>query len=293
MPISPSPRRGAEPSAAGRPVAGSPAAASSAARAPAGPRPFWPFALFAFVLAATAVIIGALPASLAARFLPEAVHAEDFSGTVWHGSAARITIHERDAGALEWRVHPGDLLHLHLTADCHWVKRGFVLDGALDAHRSELTASNVEGGGPIEDLADLGLSEGWRGIGEVHVRKLKALWGGGAATLESAVGEISVANVTVRQIAEGADLGGYVLRFANPQIGAGADASAELKDTGGPLAVDAIIQFSMKERRGTLSGTLQERTAAAPALRRLLDDLGHLHARDAEGRIPVDVEFTL
>jgi len=297
MPTSPSQPRGAKPSVAGKPgnpAAGKPlAAAPSAPNAAAGLRSSWPFALLVCVIAAVTVIISALPASMAARFLPAAVHAEDFSGSVWHGSAGKIAIYARDAGAIEWRVHPADLLHLHIVADLHWVKRGFVLDGAVDADRSALRASNIQGGGPIEDLADLGVSQGWRGIAEVHVRELIVGISGASASLQSAVGELAVTNVAAPLVAEGADLGGYALLFADPAIQAGSDVTAELKDTEGPLAVEAMIRISVKDRRGTLSGTLQERTAAVPALRQLLDDLSHLHARDAQGRIPVDVEFTL
>ena len=40
----------------------------------------------------------ALPASLATRFLPPQVQAEDFSGTLWHGSAGRLTAFGHNAG---------------------------------------------------------------------------------------------------------------------------------------------------------------------------------------------------
>lgn len=290
MPTSPSPHRGAKP-----PIAGKPGAAKGGAGKSSDPqdgtRSLWPFVVLVLVLGTCTAVIIALPASVAARFLPAAVHAEDFSGSVWHGSAGKITVNARDAGAIEWRLHPIDLLHLHIAADVRWVKRGFVLDGAVDAKQAELTASSIQGGGPIEDLSDLGVSPGWRGIAEVHVQEIKVA--SGASTLRSAVGAIAVANVTAQQVADGADLGGYALRFASPAIDAGSDITVELKDTGGPLAVQAIIRFSVRDRRGTLSGTLQERSAAAPALRRLIDDLGRLHVRDAEGRIPLDVEFTL
>src|SRR5271170_6690327 len=112
MPTSPSPRRGVK---------------AKAASAPA--RSLWPRFVLIAVLAALGVAVMALPASMVTRFLPEGVSAEDFSGSVWHGSAGRITANGRDVGALEWRLHPAALLRLHVGADLHWVKRGFVLDG--------------------------------------------------------------------------------------------------------------------------------------------------------------------
>ena len=81
--------------------------------------------------------------------------------------------------------------------------------------------------------------------------------------------------------------------MANGAITPDADASAELTDTGGPLAVQAVLHFSAKDHTGLLSGTVKERPDAPPALRKQLESLEQLHARDAEGRIPVELEFTL
>lgn len=288
MPTSPSPRRGAKPA----PGASGASSGARTASPPAQARAFWPFILLFFVLAALAVVVSALPASTVARFLPPTVHAEDFSGSVWHGSAGRITVNARDAGALEWRLQPLALLHLRIAADLHWVKGGFVLDGSADADRKGLKASNIRGGGPIEDLGDFGL-RGWRGGAVVQVQELKAVFVGSRASVESAVGEISVSNLATPQLADGADLGGYRLHFADPAITGDSDATAELTDTGGPLAVNAVIHFNGKEGRGTLSGTIQERADVPPALRSQVDALAQLHARDPQGRIPVDLEFVL
>jgi Type II secretion system (T2SS), protein N len=276
MPTSPLPRRDARP------------------RAPAAPaRSFRPFILALFVLTGLAVAVVVLPASLVAHFLPAAVHAEDFSGSVWHGSAGRITVNGRDAGALEWHLHSAALLRLHLVADLHWVKGGFVIDGTADAQRGGLMVSNIQGGGPIEDLRDFGLSRGWRGTAQVQVKELKAVFSGAQASVRSALGDIAVSDLTSPQVAAGADLGGYSLHFADTAIAPDSDATAELTDTGGPLALDAVILFSVKERRGTLTGTVKERADAPAALHGELDDLAQLHARDTQGRIPLDLEFTL
>jgi hypothetical protein len=276
MPTSPSPRRGAKPSAA-----------------PAPPRRLWPYLLAIFGVAALAVAISALPASIVAHFLPASVHAEDFSGSVWHGSAGRITVAAHDAGALEWHLHPGALLRLKVAAELHWVKGAFLVDGTAEAGRGTLLASHLEGGGPIEDLRDLGLAPGWRGIAKIQVEELKAALFAGAPSLQAAVGTINVSNLASTQVAGGADLGGYLLRFADPAITPDSEATAELTDTGGPLGVAATIHFDAKERRGMLSGTIKERDDAPAALRAQLDGLAQLRPRDAQGRLPVDLEFTL
>jgi hypothetical protein len=275
MPTSPSPRRGAKPSPA------------------PPPRRLWPYLLVVFGVAVLAVAISALPASLVTHFLPVSVHAEDFSGSVWHGSAGRIAVAAHDAGALEWRLHPGALLQMKVAAELHWVKGAFLVDGNVEVDRGTLLASHLEGGGPIEDLRDLGLAPGWRGIAKIQVERLKVGLSSDAPSLKAAVGTIGVSNLASAQVAGGADLGGYLLRFADPAITPDSEAMAELTDTGGPLGVDATIHFDAKERRGTLSGTIKERDDAPAALRAQLDNLAQLRPRDAQGRLPVDLEFTL
>jgi hypothetical protein len=251
--------------------------------------------LFAVMAVVVVLVVGviALPASLLKRFLPAAIQAEDFSGSLWHGSAGRMAVNGRDAGALEWHLHPWSLFTLTLSADLRWVKVGFVADARVDADRHGLSVHDAEGGGPIEDLSDLGVAAGWHGTSQFKFSELKLGLANGSMNLLSAVGELSVADLTSPQIASGADLGGYALRSANGAITPDADATAELTDTGGPLEVRATIHFSAKDHTGLLSGTIKDRPGAPPPLRNQMEQLAQLHARDAQGRIPVDLEFTL
>lgn len=249
--------------------------------------------LAVFVAAALTVAIVALPASFLGRFLPPGAQIEDFSGTVWHGSAGSITLAGHPAGGLEWRLHPLALLRMHIDADVRWVRRSVVLEGRVSASRGALTLSDAAGGGPLEDLSDLGLPLGWRGLIGVHLREAGVQWSNSNLQLRSAVGELSLKGASAAQFADGADLGDYTLRFANPALAAGAEAVGVLKDEGGPLDLQATIQVALAERRATLSGTVRARPGAPPALQHLIDDLGVLHARDAQGRLPLDAEFTL
>jgi hypothetical protein len=244
------------------------------------------------LLTLIAIVVAALPAALLARFLPAGVAAADFSGTIWHGSAGRVTAGGRDAGALEWRLHPAALFRLRLGADLHWVKGGFELDGTIEVGRGDLSASGIEGGGPIADLAVLGIAGGWHGTANVRLQRLSADFSPQGAGLRAAVGEIDVADASSPQVAAGADLGSYALTFNDPALGSDEQASADLADTGGPLSVRAAITLSPKTRTGLLSGSLQERGEIPDALRRELDQIAQMHARDAQGRIPVDLEFS-
>jgi hypothetical protein len=285
MPISRSYKQGTEP----------PAAAT-------GARFLRPLVLIC-ALAALMVVVIALPASTVKRFLPASVGAEDFSGSLWHGSAGNVTVNARNIGAIEWHLHPWSLLKLAVAADLHWVRIGFLADGTVDFSSHGLTLRNVQGGGPIEDLRDLGIAEGWRGTANFSFSELKVAFangtagprtaGNGAVTITSAVGDVNVSNLASPQVADGADLGGYTLHLADAAVTPGADATADLMDTGGPLEVQATIHFSANVHAGMLSGTIKARLGAPPALLRQLDNLAQLHARDAQGAIPVELEFTL
>jgi hypothetical protein len=235
-----------------------------------------------------AVIISAMPASIVTRFLPPEVRAEDFSGSIWHGSAGKISVNARDAGALEWRLHPAALLGRQVSADVHWVKVGFVVDAAVNIDRQGVSAHAVKGGGPIEDLRDFGVAAGWRGTADIDFSELKSDF----VRPLAAVGDLKVSNVTSAQIAQGADLGGFDLRLAADALSADGSVTAQLTDTGGPLEVKAVISLSSKERTGILTGTLRERPEAPAALRSDLEGIVQLRGRDPQGRIPVDLEFT-
>ena len=288
MPASRSPRRGAESAGRGADSPGRGARSPGRANLTPPKRSYWPIVVIGLA-AVLAVVVAALPAYVITHFLPPSVQAEDFSGTLWHGSAGRININARSAGALEWRLHPASLLGMAVAADLHWVKVGFVIDAAVTLDRRGFTAQDVKGGGPIEDLHDLGIAPGWHGAAVIDFGNLK----GDFAKPLAASGEIQVSNLGSAQFADGADLGGYALRFPQNAVGADGNVSAQLSDTGGPVDLQAVIHYSAAERTATLSGLLRGRPDAPAALRTQIDNLSQLHARDSQGRVPVDFEFAL
>ncbi len=253
--------------------------------------------ILSIVMAVLVVVVVALPASLLGDVLPPLLHAEDFSGSIWHGSAGKILVNSRPAGALEWHIHPWPLCTLTLSADVHWVNIGFVADGRVDIDRHGALARRVQGGGPIEDLYDLGMAGGWRGESHFEFSTLRVAFVRKAndlgTTILAAVGTVRVTGLAAQQIAGGADLGGYALTLADGAITPDTNATAQLSDTGGPLEVHAVIHYAAQDRLATLTGTVKERADAAPALRDQLNNIAQLQTRDAAGRIPVDLEFTL
>jgi hypothetical protein len=273
MPASRSPRRGAD----------------SPRRDIKPQRPLrrWPLVLAAIIVLAAAVVF-VLPASMIAHFLPAQVRAEDFSGNLVHGAAGKLKVNERDAGAIEWRLHPLSLLRLAAVADIHWVKVGFVIDGTVELSARGVVAHDIKGGGPINDLADMGLAAGWSGTASLAFADLRSDF----RKLDSAEGKIEVANLSAANIAEGSDLGGYMLQLAPGAVAPDGSITATVNDTGGPVEAQAQIRFSPATRTGMLSGTLKERPEASPALRNQLVSISQLRPRDASGRFPVELEFT-
>jgi hypothetical protein len=248
----------------------------------------WPLIIVGLLLALVAVVF-VLPASMMAHFLPAPLRAEDFSGSLLHGAAGRISVNGRDAGAVEWQLHPLSLLGLSVVADIHWVKVGFVLDGTVQIARQRFAAHDLRGGGPIEGLRDIGLAAGWRGNANIAIAAIESDYG----KLLSAAGKIEVANLSAQNIAQGEELGAYALQLEPGAVAADGTVTAHLNDMGGPLEVRAQIRFAPAQRTGTLSGTLNERPEASAALRNQLAGLAQLARPDSTGRFPVELEFTL
>src|SRR5271156_1861661 len=252
------------------------------------PRSYRPLVLIGLA-AVLAVVIASLPASLVAHFLPDFIHAEDYSGSLWHGSAGKIRVDAHDAGALEWWVHPLSLLGISVVADLHWVKVGFVANATVKIDRHGYTAHAVKGEGPIEDLRDFGIAPGWRGIADLNFSEVT----GDFTRPLAAVGDLRISNLMSAQVAGGADLGSYDLSLPEGAIDADGNVTAKLVDTGGPLDLQALIHSSAKDRTGVLSGTLKERAGAPAALLGQINDLVQLRGRDPQGRVPVDLELAL
>jgi hypothetical protein len=165
---------------------------------------------------------------------------------------------------------------------------GFVIDGTVELGARRITAHDIKGGGPIENLGDLGLAAGWTGSANLAFVEASSDF----RTLDSATGKIDVANLSAADIAAGEDLGSYELQLAAGAVAPDGTITANLTDTGGPVEAQAQIRFSPATRTGMLSGTIKERPEASLGLHNQLDNLAQLRPRDASGRFPVELEFT-
>jgi len=237
------------------------------------------------VVAVTAV--AAAPASLATQFLPAGMHAADLSGTVWHGSTETLTFAGRRAGALEWQLHPAALLGLKLDLSLHWVLGTFSASAGAMVGRDGVTVTGLHGGGPIEDLASLGVPAGWRGASDIEIERIAADW----AHITSLTGSLTVSDLTSTHLARGAPLGSYTVKFPANAVDAAGAVAAALDDAGGPLAVHGTVTLAPLQHTGMLSFTVLERAEASAALRDEIGNLASMRGRDRDGRIPVDLEF--
>tara|TARA_R110002096_G_scaffold318888_1_gene513170 strand:+ start:1500 stop:2225 length:726 start_codon:yes stop_codon:yes gene_type:complete len=62
-------------------------------------------------------MIAYIPASVAAKFLPDNIKASQFQGNLWDGSAARFIVDNIDYGSVKWKIKSSCFLLFKLCAD--------------------------------------------------------------------------------------------------------------------------------------------------------------------------------
>jgi hypothetical protein len=255
---------------------------------PASPRSYGLVLFLVGLLAALGILISALPAGVLKAFLPRHVSAEDLSGTIWHGAAGKLRIDGRDSGAIEWQLDPQALLRLDLLLDLHWAHQGFRVDATADLNHQGLSLHAMHGGGPIDDLRDIGVASGWRGTVGITLDEVRSDF----SHLLAVRGDLSISNLSATQFASGENLGSYVVHFPAQAIDAAGNLNGEAQDVDGPFKVQGAIMIAPQQRSGSAQGTLQERGGLSAPLRTLIDNMVQMRGRDVQGRIPIDVEFS-
>ena len=203
----------------------------------------------------------------------------------------------RDAGALEWHLHPASLLHAaHRGGPALGqgrVRAGRQTPASRARCRHGRRCSRRRARSRI--CSDFGLASGWRGTARVA---------GQEADTRSSRPPVRISK-----------LGGGRHQRIGPGITAGGDgresraamrcssttppslpvpmSAAVLTDTGGPLELDATIHSSAAKRE---TGLCRARSRRAPMRPRRCGlnwtTSRNCAPRDAQGRIPVDLEFT-
>jgi len=221
-------------------------------------------ALFVFLVAL-------LPARVAVAVLglPEGA-ASGVAGTVWQGTAERVSAAGIDFGPVRWNAHPIRLLTGSVAADVEAVLPDGFFNGTVALGLGgKVAIRGLEAAAPLAWLAPAAGAAG----GQVAARfeKVDLL----AGRVESAVGTLNVAGVVLPIPTAGGQLdpGAYSVAFDAEALEPDEPLSGLLSDAGGPLEIVGTVTFT-PPRSYELKGTARPRPEAPPEIRNALQMLG-------------------
>jgi general secretion pathway protein N len=231
------------------------------------------------VVAFAVIVIARLPASWVVPSPPSAVSCGAVDGSIWSGSCSGLTVQGSTLGDVVWDVHPLKLLTLKLSANIVLTRPVGSIHGDFDVGLDKsVTARNVQADIPLDGDVLSMLPPG-----------LQSLRGNANANIDSA----HVVKNVIKQIqgriemhdledhdrqGQTMPLGNYSLIF--PPGGTG-DPTGQIKDLGGPLAVDGTMRLTQDKPGFELQGYVTPRGDATPAL---LNQLQYLGSPDSQGR---------
>jgi type II secretion system (T2SS) protein N len=228
-------------------------------------------ALIAFAL----ILLARFPAAWAVAALPRDLSCDSVDGTVWNGVCAGLMLrHQQLLGDLAWQLHPARLLagrvaaHVELTQAADFVNADVEL-----ARRGQLWARNVHASVHLDPAILPQLPRGLGGAARADLERIEVNNG----RVTDLRGRIE-AHDLVQTDSVTTALGSYALAFAGAD--AGGALSGELRDLGGPLALEGTLRMT-PEPGFVVDGTVAPRPSASANLVQQLQMLG---APDAQGR---------
>lgn len=214
-----------------------------------------------------------LPASWVALVLPARVQCGAWAGSIWQGQCQELAISDNGRStlrltSLRWKLHPAALLRLSLSAEFQgaWAQGG--ASGRVLVRRGgEVQLRAVQGQSGLDQSFFGALPAGW--TGRLDIQQFEFDWRAGQ------VGRLG-GQLTVSDLADGRGnaLGSYLVDFAP---GTTAPFIGQLRDTGGPVELQAQLQLSA-DRSWSLDGRMRARDAGDAALARRLDMLSAAEA---------------
>jgi hypothetical protein len=216
-------------------------------------------------------LVALLPARVALGVLglpPGA--AAGLTGTVWAGSAQRVSLAGLALGPVRWKIRPSRLLGGQLAADVEAkLPDGFVNGSFALGLGGALAISDLEAAAPLAWLAPAAGAAG----GQVAARFDRLVLDAGR--VETAIGTLKVAGVVLPIPTAGRQLGPgtYAVAFETEGLGAGEPLTGLLSDAGGPLEITGTVKFT-PPRSYELTGKARPRPEAPPELRNALQMLG-------------------
>lgn len=223
-------------------------------------------ALIVGVAAFLLALLLVLPASWVGKALPEGVQCARWAGSVWRGQCGELTVRDSGTGvmridSLSWKLRPLSLLRLNLSAEFEgrWAK-GRAQGLITVASGGAIRLRELDGASLLDPSVVRSLPAGWNG--RIELRDVEFDWNAG--TLGRLGGELMVNDLAD---ARGNALGSYHLQLAPAST---PPFSGHLRDTGGPLEVDAQLQLAAN-RSWNLEGRMRARNPADQTLGRKLD----------------------
>jgi general secretion pathway protein N len=190
-------------------------------------------------------MLAGIPAQTGLKLLGvTAAQSSGVTGSIWHGEARAIEMRGLRLSQIHWTLSPLGLLAGRLSGEARTDFTGGRASGVFVA--------GVTGAAGCRDCVIQGSMEGLRGFlplrdlgGDFNVHFDSFEWRKG--WVRRAVGTADVQNMPVTLSGQGAMpgvTGSYSAKFAANPVPDNGNFEAEVRDTGGPLKVEAKVRFS-------------------------------------------------
>lgn len=231
------------------------------------------------------------PASLLTKRLQQqGIVASGMSGTVWKGRAASLQVRGLLAGAVQWELHPSQLLLGRLNVDLDAKRHDGSLAAKVSLQRGgDMTLRDLRASLPIPTLTGfINMSGGGMASG---------MLGGWQGTVQAQLDELAIQKNWPVRIAGRIDatdligparqptaIGSYRIEFPSSQP------AAELQGNitshpGSPLDVIGVVRL-LPDRQYVIDAQVGTRSEAPPSLSKALEYLG---PPDDQGRRPLSL----
>ncbi len=229
------------------------------------------------VVAFAAIVIARLPASWVIPAPPSAVACTAVDGSIWSGSCTGLTAQGSAVGDVTWDIHAARLLTGKLSATITLTRPTGTVHGDFDVGLDKsVTAHNVQAAFPLD-----------REVMSFLPPNLRTLHGTANANIAFAhfvkdkitqlQGRIELHDLENHDQDGTMSLGSYALTFP----GGSGEPTGQLRDLGGPLAVEGTVRLTQDQPGFDVQGYVTPRADAAPSL---VSNLQYLGSPDAQGR---------
>lgn len=237
------------------------------------------------VVAFVAIVIARLPATWVIPTSSPIASCGTVDGSIWNGTCVGLTTQGRSVGDLTWDVHALRLLTGKLSANLALTRPSGSIRGDFDVGLDKsLTARNVQADLPLDNDLIMLLPSNLRTLrGSTHA-DITLLHLTKNNIITQLQGRIEVHDLEDHDRDGVTSLGSYSLTFP----GGSGDPTGQLKDLGGPLALDGTVRLTQDKPGVMLDTFITPRPGAAP---QLVSQLQYL-APDAQGRRQLTTEMT-